>query len=207
MQQKVTQSSIDAAADAIVTAGGKPTFRLIQQRVGGSFTTIKPMLADWEARRVSGEVIPVDVPDALLAKGADLVRVIFAEVAQQARVEADAVRKDAVAQIVAMKDELSEATEEIARLETQGSAKDEEIAALKSANRDFELKVGRLEERVQRTTETEVNLTEARSALAKAEQQVVDLQAQLSKAGDVQQQLANLEKRLLPVAEPVKAKR
>lgn len=207
MQQKVTQSSIDAAADAIVTAGGKPTFRLIQQRVGGSFTTIKPMLADWESRRENGETIPVDVPDALLAKGADLVRVIFAEVAQRSRVEADAVRKDAVAQIATMKDELSEATEEIARLETQGSAKDEEVAALKSANRDFELKVGRLEERVQRATETEVNLTEARSALAKAEQQVVDLQAQLSKAGDVQQQLANLEKRLLPVAEPVKTKR
>jgi len=207
MQQKVTQSSIDAAADAVVTAGGKPTFRLIQQRVGGSFTTIKPMLADWEARRVSDEVTPVDVPDALLAKGADLVRVIFAEVAQQARVEADAVRKDAVGQIAAMKGELSEATEEIVRLEAQNSAKDEEITALKSANRDFELKVGRLEERVQRTTETEVNLTEARSALAKAEQQVVDLHAQLSKAGDVQQQLANLEKRLLPGADTVKSKR
>lgn len=207
MQQKVTQSSIDAAADAVVTAGGKPTFRLIQQRVGGSFTTIKPMLADWEARRVSGEVIPVDVPDALLAKGADLVRVIFAEVAQQARVEADAVRKDAVVQIATMKGELSEATEEIVRLEAQDSAKDEEITALKSANRDFEHKVERLEERVLRSAEIEVNLTESRSALAKAEQQVVDLHAQLSKAGDVQQQLANLEKRLLPGADTVKSKR
>lgn len=204
MQQKVTQSSIDAAADAIVAAGGKPTFRLIQQRVGGSFTTIKPMLADWESRRENGEATPVDVPDALLAKGADLVRVIFAEVAQQARVEADAVRKDAVTQIAAMKGELSEATEEIARLEAQDSAKDEEITALKSANRDLELKVERLEERVQRSAEIEVNLTEARSALAKAEQQVVDLQSQLSKAGDVQQQLASLEKRLLPGAAAAK---
>lgn len=204
MQQKVTQSSIDAAADAIVAAGGKPTFRLIQQRVGGSFTTIKPMLADWESRREKGEATPIDVPDALLAKGADLVRVIFAEVAQQARVEADAVRKDAVAQITTMKGELSEATEEIARLEAQDSAKDEEITALKSANRELELKVERLEERVQRSAEIEVNLTEARSALAKAEQQVVDLQSQLSKAGDVQQQLASLEKRLLPGAAAAK---
>ena len=46
MQQVVTQQAVDVAADAILTAGGKPTFRLIQQRVGGSFTTIKPMLAD-----------------------------------------------------------------------------------------------------------------------------------------------------------------
>ena len=47
MQQVVTQQAVDAAADAIVAAGGKPTFRLIQQRVGGSFTTLKPMLACW----------------------------------------------------------------------------------------------------------------------------------------------------------------
>ena len=35
MQQVVTQQAVDAAADAILSAGGKPTFRLIQQRVGG----------------------------------------------------------------------------------------------------------------------------------------------------------------------------
>ena len=35
------------------------------------------------------------VPDALLARGADLVRTIYAEVAQQARVGSEAVRKDA----------------------------------------------------------------------------------------------------------------
>ena len=46
MQQVVNQQAVDAAADAIVAAGGKPTFRLIQQRVGGSFTTLKPMLRD-----------------------------------------------------------------------------------------------------------------------------------------------------------------
>ena len=39
-------------------------------------------------------------------------------------------------------------------------------------------------------------MPEARAALAKAEQQVIDLQAQLAKAGDVQQQLASLEERL-----------
>jgi len=42
----------------------------------------------------------------------------------------------------------------------------------------------------------EVELRETRSALAKAEQQVIDLQGQLAKAGDVQRQLASLEERL-----------
>lgn len=127
MQQVVTQQAVDAAADAIVAAGGKPTFRLIQQRVGGSFTTLKPMLADWETRREKGEEAAVEVPDALLARGADLVRSIYAEVAQQARVESEVVRKDAEARVNAMKAELAEATEEIARLEAQDAARADEL--------------------------------------------------------------------------------
>lgn len=197
MQQVVTQQAVDAAADTIVAAGGKPTFRLIQQRVGGSFTTLKPMLADWEARRDKGEESVVEVPDTLLARGADLVRTIYAEVAQQARMESEAVRKDAEARVGAMKGELSEATEEIARLEAQDAACADELAVLRDANRALELKVGRLEERAEHATRMESELREVRATLAKAEQQVINLQAQLAKAGDVQQQLARLEERLV----------
>ncbi|MBS1210290.1 MAG: KrfA [Proteobacteria bacterium] len=196
MQQVVTQQAVDAASDAIVAAGGKPTFRLIQQRVGGSFTTLKPMLADWEDRREKGDETVVAVPDALLARGADLVRTIYAEVAQQARVESEAVRKDADARVGAMKGELSEATEEIARLEAEGVSRTEELEALRGANRALELKVGRLEERAEQATRFETDLREVRVALAKAEQQVLDLQDQLAKASDVQQQIASLEARL-----------
>ncbi len=200
MQQVVTQQAVDATADAILSAGGKPTFRLIQQRVGGSFTTIKPMLADWETRREKGEDAAVEVPDTLLARGADLVRTIYAEVAQQARVESEAVRKDAEVRMSAMKGELSEATEEIARLEALGSSRAEELETLREANRALELKVGRLEERAEQSTRFEDELREARMALAKAEQQVLDLRDQLAKAGDVQQQLANIERHFAAIS-------
>lgn len=200
MQQVVTQQAVDAAADAILSAGGKPTFRLIQQRVGGSFTTIKPMLADWEARREKGEDAAVEVPDTLLARGADLVRTIYAEVAQQARVESEAVRKDAEVRMSAMKGELSEATEEIARLEALGSSRAEELETLREANRALELQAGRLEERAEQATRLEVELRDLRVALAKAEQQALDLQDQLAKAGDVQQQLANIERRFAAIS-------
>ena len=200
MQQVVTQQAVDATADAILSAGGKPTFRLIQQRVGGSFTTIKPMLADWEARREKGEDAAVEVPDTLLARGADLVRTIYAEVAQQARVESEAVRKDAEVRMSAMKGELSEATEEIARLEALGSSRAEELETLREANRALELQAGRLEERAEQATRLEVELRDLRVALAKAEQQALDLQDQLAKAGDVQQQLANIERRFAAIS-------
>lgn len=196
MQQIVTQQLVDDAANAVIAAGGKPTFRLIQQRVGGSFTTLKPMLTDWDMRRKNGEIKPIDVPEALLAKGIDLIKIIFAEVTQQADIEIDVVRKNAITEITATKDELREAMEEITHLEMKNIANGDEIVILKNANHDLELKIGKLEERVQRSNETEINLSESRSALAKMEQQLVDLQAQLIKAGDVQQQIAGLEQRL-----------
>jgi len=196
MQQIVTQSAVDEAADSITAVGGKPSFRLIQQKVGGSFTTLKPMLADWEARRKKGESPVVEIPDALLARGADLVRVIYSELAQQTRIESEAVRKDAEARVDAMKSELSEATEEIARLEARDVARTEELAVLNEANRALELKIVRLEERAEHAMRMEAELREARVTLAKDEQRIIDLQSQLAKAENFQQQLASLEERL-----------
>ncbi len=131
---------------------------------------------------------------------ADLVRTIYADVAQQARLESEAVRKDAEVHMRAMKGELSEATEEIARMEALGSSRAEELETLREANRALELKVGRLEERAEQATRFEDELREGRIALAKAEQQVLDLRDQLAKAGDVQQQLANIERRFAAIS-------
>lgn len=207
MQQVVTQQAVDAAADAIVAAGGKPTFRLINQRVGGSFTTLKPMLANWEERRGKGAEAVVEVPDALLARGADLVRGIFAEVAQQARVESEAVRKDAEARVSEVRAELSEATEEIARLEAQGTAQAAELSSLRDEHKALELQAAGLKERADQAARLESELRDARAALAKSEQQVANLQAQLTKAGDVQKLLEGLEARLTPAGAAAKGKR
>lgn len=207
MQQVVTQQAVDAAADAIVAAGGKPSFRLIHQRVGGSFTTLKPMLANWEERRGKGAEAVVEVPDALLARGADLVRGIFAEVAQQARVESEAVRKDAEARVAEVRTELSEATEEIARLEAQGTASAAELSSLRDEHKALELQAAGLKERADQAARLESELRDARAALAKSEQQVANLQAQLAKAGDVQKLLEGLEARLAPAGAAVKGKR
>lgn len=207
MQQVVTQQAVDAAADAIVAAGGKPTFRLINQRVGGSFTTLKPMLANWEERRGKGAEAAVEVPDALLARGADLVRAIFVEVAQQARVESEAVRKDAEARVTEVRAELSEATEEIARLEAQETSRTAELSSLRDEHKALELQAAGLKERADQAARLELELRDARAALAKSEQQVADLQAQLAKAGDVQQLLSTLEARLTPAGAAPKGKR
>jgi len=76
--------------------------------------------------------------EALLARGTDLVRTIYAEVALQARVEA------------------------------QDAARADKLAVLREANRALELKVDRLEERAEHATRMEADLRETRSTLAKA---------------------------------------
>lgn len=173
----------------------------------GSFTTLKPMLANWEERRGKGAEAVIEVPDALLARGADLVRRIFVEVAQQARVESEAVRKDAEARVTEVRAELSEATEEIARLEAQDLARTAELSSLRDEHKALELQAAGLKERAALAARLESELRDARAALAKSEQQVADLQAQLAKAGDVQKLLKGLEARLAPAGAAAKGKR
>lgn len=75
---------------------------------------------------------------------AALVREIFAEVAQQARVESEAVRKDAEARVSEARAEPSEATEEIARLEAQGTARAAELSSLRDEHKALELQAAGL---------------------------------------------------------------
>ena len=103
--------------------------------------------------------------------------------------------------------ELSEATEEIARLEAQETARTAELSSLRDEHKDLELLAAGLKERAALAARLESELRDARAALAKSEQQVADLQAQLAKAGDVQQLLSTLEARLTPAGAAPKGKR
>ena len=47
----VTKEQIIAAADQIAAAGERPTLEAVRQIVGGSYTTISPVLNEWKARQ------------------------------------------------------------------------------------------------------------------------------------------------------------
>lgn len=196
MEKVVTQQAVDEAASQIVNAGGKPTFRAIQQRVGGSFTTIRPMLRDWEARQGRPDPVAPPVPSALLDRGAELVRSIYADAHQQAQTAVEELRAETGAQLLGVQAELAEATEEISRLETEVAECDRRVAALSTANREQELAMSRLEERVRRLDDVERSLGDTRSALARAEQRAADLQANLDAAPGLAQQLDALRQQL-----------
>ncbi|WP_374407282.1 hypothetical protein [Hydrogenophaga sp.] len=146
---------------------GNPTARL---RVGGSFTTLKPMLANWEERRGKSAEAVVEVPYALLARGADLCAGSSRRLSSRrgwnrrpfARMQKPASRRY----------ELSEATGEIARLEALGTTRAGELSSLRDEHKALELQAAGLKERADQAARLESELRDARAALAKSEQQV-----------------------------------
>lgn len=196
-QQIVTQKAVDAAAEAIAGTGAKPTVRLIHDRLGGSFTTIQKYLADWQERQ-RNRPIPDDVvvPDHLLTKSVQMVRALYAEVLHDAKQQIDTATATADEQVAAAAAELSDATQEIARLEHQQQLISDECAALRRRVDELGKLNSALEERASRASELETSLLAAREALAKSEQRATDLEAQLGGAGDVKAHLARLEEAL-----------
>ena len=73
----VTKEQILAAADQIAAAGDRPTLEAVRQIVGGSYTTISPVLNEWKARQKEAtaplrEPAPQAVGDRLAEVGADI---------------------------------------------------------------------------------------------------------------------------------------
>jgi colicin import membrane protein len=56
----VTRDQVFEAADTLLAEGRKPTVKLVRERIGGSFSTITPHLAEWKDARAgaSGESAP-----------------------------------------------------------------------------------------------------------------------------------------------------
>ena len=73
----VTKEQILAAADQIAAAGERPTLEAVRQIVGGSYTTISPVLNEWKARQKEAaaplrEPAPQAVGERLAEVGADI---------------------------------------------------------------------------------------------------------------------------------------
>jgi hypothetical protein len=62
----ITRDHVFAAADALAHEGAQPTVKLVRDRIGGSFSTITPHLADWKDERGGRSVASVpDMPEGV----------------------------------------------------------------------------------------------------------------------------------------------
>jgi len=112
----VTEEEAFAAAQALLEAGQEPSVRLIQERTGGSYSTITRHFDNWRAQR--GDQAPAqlpDMPDNVMAA----LRQVWATAARTAQEGMSAERDALEAARREMEQRKTEMVEEIDRLEKE----------------------------------------------------------------------------------------
>jgi len=143
----LTQDQIFAAADQVAAAGQQPTMQAVRQALGsGSYSTIGPVLHAWRTQRqqqqqqapVAGE----PVPGPVAAKAADLAAGIWAEALaladsrlqseraalEQARIEIEGERAEAVATADALQSELEQVRADLEQARQQMQDEQQQVA-------------------------------------------------------------------------------
>ncbi len=139
-QKLVTQEIVNQVANQLLSEGTEPSSNNIQKRIGGgSFTTVKRYLDIWRQQKTMPEIIASDLPPDIEAKGFEWLQSIWQIALAQAQKEFNASRNEASAEINAAKIELSEAMNEIARLELNEIEQSNAIEQLQNEHHHMEL--------------------------------------------------------------------
>ena len=192
-----TQEAVFAAADALVADGKEPSMTLVQERTGGSYTTVKRHLEAWEAKR-KGEIAAVDLPADIEARGRDFVRALYAHALHGA--------KEAVAEPLALAEAsrdkaeglLAGAEAEVARLEGVEQEQIGRIDALTQRVRELEMNTAAqqatIQEKVASVARLDAQLAEAQNALAARDQELAGFRASAKAVEGLQGQLDALQR-------------
>lgn len=196
-KQVATEEAVFAAADALVAEGKEPSLKVVQERTGGSYTTVKRHLEAWEAKR-KGEIAAVDLPADIESRGREFVQALYAHALRDA--------KAAVAEPLALAEaardkaesERADAEAEVARLEVVEQEQTGRIDALTQRVRELEMSTAAqqatIQEKAAAAARLEAQLAEAQNALAARDQELAGLRASAKTVEGLQGQLAALER-------------
>ena len=192
-----TQEAVFAAADALVAEGKEPSMTFVQERTGGSYTTVKRHLEAWAAKR-KGEIVAVDLPDDIAARGRDFVQALYAHALHGAK--AAVAEPLALAEAAREKAEglLAGAEAEVARLEGVEQEQSGRVEALTQRVRELEMSAAAqqatIQEKAAAAARLEAQLAEAQSALAARDQELAGLRASTTAVEGLQGQLDALQR-------------
>lgn len=196
-KQVATEEAVFAAADALVAEGKEPSLKVVQERTGGSYTTVKRHLEAWEAKR-KGEIAAVDLPADIEVRGRDFVQALYAHALRDA--------KAAVAEPLALAEaardkaesERADAEAEVARLEGVEQEQAGRLEALTQRVRELEMSTAAqqatIQEKAAAVARLEAQLAEAQSALAARDQELAGLRASAKTVEGLQGQLEALQR-------------
>lgn len=165
-RQIVTQQAVAEAAEALMVEGVEPSIVAVQARIGGgSYSTVKKFLDVWKQQRVEAATATAETPAEVQAKGQEFARIVWALASREAQAEAQQAKDEAQAEVAAVRVELAEATNEIARLESveasQAATIDQQAAKL----REVELALAEAQTQARRVSELEKSLADLRAEL------------------------------------------
>lgn len=112
-----TEEVVFAAATAMWAQGQKPTIRLLQQKTGGSYTTIKRHLDAWTLEQEMKAQEAFAAPEAVLDKGHELARSLWALARNESQKEVQLAKDQAQTEIASLSQELEFAQGAIGRME------------------------------------------------------------------------------------------
>ena len=208
-KQVATEEAVFAAADALVAEGKEPSLKVVQERTGGSYTTVKRHLEAWEAKR-KGEIAAVDLPADIEARGREFVQALYAHALRDA--------KAAVAEPLALAEaardkaesERADAEAEVARLEGVEQEQAGRLEALTQRVRELEMSTAAqqatIQEKAAAAARLESQLAEAQSALAARDQELAGLRASAKTVEGLQGQLEALQRSVQGLASGDSAK-
>ena len=139
-----TDELVSATADALLAEGIQPTLKLLQERTGGSYTTVNKAFGRWKEQRALDQQLE-DPPTEVAHKGDQLLRVVWAAAKRIAETRVEEIRQAAELSVQSIRSELQHAQEQIGHLE--GS-----LAVLTSRYEDTRLALENEQSRAQAET-------------------------------------------------------
>ena len=174
-RQIVTQQAVTEAAEALIVEGAEPSIVAVQARIGGgSYSTVKKFLDVWKQQRAEAATAAPETPAEVQAKGQEFARIVWALASREAQAEAQQAKDEAQAEVAAVRVELAEANNEIARLEGVEVAQAETIDQQAAKLREVELALAEAQTQARRVAELEKSLADLRAELDASRKDATD---------------------------------
>lgn len=174
-RQIVTRQAVTEAAEALIVEGAEPSIVAVQARIGGgSYSTVKKFLDVWKQQRAEAATAAPETPAEVQAKGQEFARIVWALASREAQAEAQQAKNEAHAEVAAVRVELAEANNEIARLEGVEAAQAETIDQQAAKLREVELALAEAQTQARRVAELEKSLADLRASLDASRKDATD---------------------------------
>lgn len=168
----VTQQLVNETATVLIIEGTEPSIKNVQARIGGgSYTTVKKFLDQWHQERTAQARAATPTPPELESRGNELIRKLWILASTQAEAKVHAACEEAKATVTAIQQELNEARNEIARLETVEHDLNSRLSEATTQLRETELQLSAIRSEVARLAELEAAHTALQHELTAARQE------------------------------------